>query len=176
MPECVCLIVEKETRNLILFLVGLFLAVPFWAFIEYVAHRWFMHGDGLTDPFTLRRQESHALHHGFGWQWTKVVHRHVDDGVSPAWNVVGSSVLWLPLAVWVSVPFAAAFILVAFLHGVCWTAVHHEFHSPRHPWWSWHPLFGFIRHNHEFHHKYPECNFAALFPPFMDILFGTRKV
>ena len=161
---------------MILFFAGLLVAIPLWVVIEYIAHRWFMHADGhLPHPIYYRRWESHMLHHGFGWQWKKAVHHYVDDGVSPAWNVVGSAPVWLLLGIYVSWSFAAAFVLVAFLHGVCWTAVHHEFHWPRDQWWSRNYLFGFMRRNHELHHQYPESNYAALFPPFMDLLFGTRR-
>lgn len=145
-----------------------------WAIIEYVAHRWAMHRSPPL-PLLDRRRESHLLHHGFGWQWSKPVHGYVDDGVSPAWNVVGSSPIWLLFGVYVSATAAAVFVAVAFMHGVLWSAAHHEFHRPRGRWFARNRVFRAIERHHRVHHDTADANYGALFAGVIDRAFGTYR-
>ena len=152
------------------FCLTLLASLPVWAVIEYVAHRFVMHDDAIS----FRRWQSHALHHGAGWTWRVAWTRYVDDGVSPAWNVVGSAVVWVPLWYLASASVASAFVIVAFLHGFAWTAIHHEMHDPKGRWFCKLWYFNVVERHHREHHEHGDCNYAALFPPFMDVLCRTH--
>jgi hypothetical protein len=155
--------------SLLLWLAG---SLAAWSFVEYAAHRWFMHSHAIGFE---RRRESHALHHGAGWEWKARWAHYVDDGVSPAWNLVGSSPVWLLVGCYVSVLGAVVFAIVAFIHGCIWTWCHHRFHAPRGSWIENTWLFRTLRLHHFRHHWNPKTNYGALFGGVVDWIAGTSS-
>ena len=164
------------------FLIGFSVAVLMWMIIEYLFHRFPMHSLGFARivPKAWESFEAHTrLHHSrFFKQFDNepdIAAKYASSGVDPLWNTFGSVVVWLPIGVFLSWYAAGAFIVVAWLHGYLWTKVHWEMHWPKYPWWGNTRLFQYISSNHEIHHEHSSCNYAALFPPFMDIVMCTRR-
>ena len=149
----------------------------FMALLEYWAHRLPMHSrrfGGGTQPF-----ENHTvLHHG------RYYHGSFVNDPDPAARVVSmrmsvfehlglASLLAVPLGFVVSWVGAACLLAVVGLHAAVWTAMHVEMHMPAGRWFSKTRYYRYVRDMHHAHHLHPGKNFAAVFPPFMDVVFGT---
>lgn len=161
----------------------LLLAVTLMAFVEYGLHRWPMHSKRFVARFPSARDqhERHAvLHHGRFYRdrfdnSPDPVARHFNIDLEPGFALLFGSPVWL--ALWaIGLPAAAAcFAGVSAAHAVVWTAVHREMHDPRGRWFAGTRYYRFVHANHKLHHERPGGNFAVVFPPLMDVLFGTYR-
>jgi hypothetical protein len=163
-------------------LFGLLFGVFLMSFIEYVLHRWPMHSRPFLRrfPWLYDTFERHAvLHHGRYFKDRFVGHpdpaaRHLNIGIEPGFNVLGLAPLWVPLLL-LSVPAGLAMAAVFGLHAAVWSSAHAEMHDPRGRLIGTTAYFRYLRPYHHTHHKHPGCNFATVFPPFWDLVFGTHR-
>lgn len=146
--------------------------------LEYAVHRWAMH---RRVPGAAGREmfEAHAvMHHG---RYYRAAFDHDDDPAAGVINIrmaaaehaAYSLVLAAPLWLWLSAPAAVALVAVVWLHATVWSAVHTEMHRPAGRWFSRTRYYRYLRDFHHAHHLHPGRNFAIVFPPVMDRLFGT---
>lgn len=156
-------------------------SVAVMAAVEYAFHRWPMHNLRFIRRLGLGRElfEAHAvLHHG---RYYQQAFDHDPDPASrrisirmSAFEHCGAAALFaVPFGLLVSWVGAACFMAVVAAHAVVWTAVHVEMHMPEGRWFSRTEYYRYVRDWHHAHHLYPGTNFAAVFPPVMDWLFGT---
>lgn len=154
--------------------------VGLMAFLEYFFHRWPMHNGRFVQKTGIGQEsfESHAaLHHGrFFKQFDKEADpaaRYISMVINPGYALLGMSPVWLGLclASWTG-GLTMAIVIVA--HAVLWSIIHKEMHFPAGRWFARTRAYRYIHAHHKAHHEHPGTNFAALFPPVMDNLFGTR--
>lgn len=167
----------------------LVIAIIFWlaasvlamAFIEYVVHRWPMHNGRFVKKAGVAGDlfEAHAvLHHGRYYRESFVndpdpASRRISIRMSAVEHLAGAMLVCVPLYLWVSVTAAICFAAVVVFHATVWTAFHVEMHMPKGRWFSKLWVYKYVRDCHHAHHLHPGTNFAAVFPPLMDLLFGT---
>lgn len=127
----------------------------FWTALEYVLHRYILHGP----PSAARR--GHSRHHR-------------DDAAllaTPAFFIpLVALALWLGLRLVFADAVAAAFLLGATTGYLCFGLLHHAFHH----WRTDLPLLRRLREAHEIHHRYPLVNFGTT-TTVWDHLFGTYQ-
>lgn len=151
------------------------------ALVEYLFHRFPMHNLRFIRRFGFGRElfDAHAvLHHGRYYQESFVndpdpASRRISIRMSALEHVAAAALFAVPFGYWVSVVGAACFLVVVALHAIVWTAVHIEMHMPEGRWFSRTRYYQYVRDWHHAHHLYPGTNFAAVFPPVIDWLFGT---
>lgn len=150
------------------------------SFIEYVAHRWFMHNKHLGKIWKGLHPifEKHTmLHH-------RRFYRIFDDEPDPAAKYINlkfdtaSHVAGaLPLAAlfWLISPaLAITFLVVIALHAQLWNFLHSEMHIPKGAWFSKFGVYKYLRDYHECHHDHPNKNYNVVIP-LMDFVFGTYR-
>lgn len=158
-----------------MFLIYLLTSLVVMAIVEYLFHRWPMHqklrfGKNLYFAHT-------TLHHSKYFRLFDSEHDPAGKLVSirmSAFEHFGAAFPFLVL-LWLFVePLSAiVFASVVIAHAITWSAFHVEMHDPRGRWYSRNWFYRYIRANHKAHHVNTKTNFAAVFPPFMDKVFGT---
>lgn len=161
--------------TLALMLLWLPFCVLFLAFYEYAGHRWPLHQSlWITRHlnFALDHREHHRLY----------IH-HFEGNEVPAWYdalylrglfaAVWSSLLMLPIYLWLSAPLAAEFVVMAVIHGVFWQWIHFQMHQPSCKRLTSTRYFRFVRDFHEVHHLMAWTNYGFAFAPLFDWVFST---
>lgn len=155
------------------FLLGLAIAIPEWALLEYCYHRWVMHRK--SGGWFRSRFLAHVAHHRRRLGEFSGQADHADDEVSVYYNLVWTSWAWIPFGIFISWPLAVAFVAVGTFHGLVWVRLHRQMHAPTNPWWTRNRVFRNMVYHHRVHHRYPGYNHGILFAPWTDILFRTRR-
>lgn len=160
--------------------------IPLWfvlanilmAIIEYTLHRYPMHRKGYSNE----TWESHAkLHHGRFFPRSAFTHpldiaaRYVSVDLQPGYNALGLSPIWIILYFFVSPYCGLTFAFVFAMHGVIWTICHREMHFPQDRWFSGTKYYKYICAYHKKHHTDQSGNFSVIYPPVLDMLFGTYR-
>jgi hypothetical protein len=169
----------ESAQSLWLIPVWFALACVTMAVVEYAVHRGPMHArrSGNREAW-----ESHAvLHHGRFFPAGKFEHppdraaRYVSIDLQPGYTAVGLSPIWLALYFLVGPVCGLTFAFTFGMHGYVWTTIHREMHYPEGRWFSRTRYYRYLRDYHMRHHEQPGGNFAVIFPPFLDLLFGTYR-
>ena len=135
----------------------------FWSLLEYVLHRYVLHG-----PKTLA-QEGHA-------------HHHRDERAllaSPLFVIpLFELLIWWLLSLVIGAMFAAFFVAGAATGYASFSMLHHLFHHRQGSRGTAASegvgLLGGLRKNHEVHHQYARYNFGTT-TSFWDRVFGTYR-
>jgi hypothetical protein len=162
-------------------LAWLCLAYAFMSLVEYLLHRWPMHSRAFARRFPWLRDEfyRHAvLHHGHYYnqkfeRCADPAARYISVDLSPLFNVIGLSWVWLPLFYFAPLggTVLACFIMT---HAVLWTFIHREMHEPAGRWFCLTDLFRYWRNYHKVHHDHPNKNYNVVCPG-ADWLFGSYR-
>ncbi len=148
---------------------------------EYVVHRWPMHSARVVHALPVFRGmfTGHArLHHG---RYYRAAFDHDPDPaaglVSMRFSIpehlAAAAVVIGPLVLAGRLAGAGCFAAVVVAHCVVWNAVHVEMHVPGGRWVRRTGYFRYLEAFHRAHHLHPGRNFAAVFPPVMDLVFKT---
>ena len=156
--------------TVLLSLLGAIVAVSLF---EYFGHRTVLHEGRLS----LGRD--HLTHHKFfardflaGGEVAAFYDRYWARGV---FGLLWPLPLAVPLAVWVGWVPAAVLLAVACGHAVLWQWIHNEMHRPQTAWLQGTRYFRFVRQFHLVHHQKSRTNFAFVFAPVWDFVFGTYR-
>ncbi len=143
------------------------------AFIEYAGHRWLLHRK------TVSVGREHIEHHkNYTKEFTGLVEEQLWYDSIPMRMVlalVWSGIAALPVCVWGSTAAGLVFMFVAVSHGGIWHWIHGQMHTPRCRWFIATAYYKRITAFHAVHHKYPRTNYAFLFAPVYDRIFGTYR-
>lgn len=163
-----------------MFIVWLIASLILMSFIEYAAHRWPMHNKAMSKwPFMWGVFEKHThFHHGRFYRnfdsERDPVAKYINLDMNPVTNVVGLSVIWLPLIL-LGLPLAGyTFAGVVLVHALFWNIIHEEMHEPKDRWFSRTGWYNYLRDYHKTHHDFPSKNYNVILVG-MDHLFGTYK-
>jgi sterol desaturase/sphingolipid hydroxylase (fatty acid hydroxylase superfamily) len=173
------LLVNSSSTSTIYTLLAIVLCLPFCvlflAFYEYAGHRWPLH-ESL--PFTRRLNfaTDHRVHH-------RLYALRFEGDEVPAWYdalyvralfaALWSSLLMMPVFLWLSGTLAVEFVVVAIAHGVFWQWIHAQMHKPGGSWIISTRYFRFVRDFHAIHHRIPRTNYGFALAPLFDWVFGT---
>jgi sterol desaturase/sphingolipid hydroxylase (fatty acid hydroxylase superfamily) len=141
---------------------ALVVALLLVALLEYVIHRWVMHGRRCGKFF-----REHTIEH----------HARRRNGIYVTLPLRTSLKVTAPLAVlllWWPV-LSVALLAVAVVHCGMWTALHHSFHDTGHGWVRRIPGWSFLQRHHLEHHRNPHVNFGGVFGPCLDLVFRTTS-
>jgi hypothetical protein len=166
---------------ILIFLMWLTPCAALMAFIEYVLHRWPMHSGRLANKYPVfwKTFEAHGiLHHGryfkrFDYEPDRAAY-HFNIIIEPGYALLGLSPLWGVLML-LSFPAGLAMAAVVLMHSLVWSGIHSEMHMPEKRWFWDTAYYKYARDYHHTHHVHPGSNFCVVFPPFMDMLFGTYR-
>jgi len=154
------------------------------ALIEYLIHRYPMHNGRFVRKTGIGTDvlEAHSvLHHGRYYKGEAFENNpdpaapRISMKIEKEFNLVGLAPIWLTLCLFVSVLGGVIFAMVTVAQATVWTMVHREMHVPTGRWFSRTRYYRYLRAWHYTHHVHPGTNFAAVFPPFFDWLFGTYR-
>lgn len=146
------------------------------SFAEYAIHRWLMHRKRWLLGDVFRRHVT--LHHS---KYFKIFDKE-DDAVGRTTNIrleawfsllVGTPI-WLTLAYLELWDWLVVGMVVVTLHAWLWSLIHNEMHNPTNVWWSYSPIYRYLREYHRRHHESPHYNFNVVLPLF-DFIFFTRR-
>lgn len=156
-------------------LIWLPVCLLFLALYEYAGHRWLLHGL-LRLTRRLGFASDHRVHH-------KLYAVRFEGVEVPAWYdalylrglfAAGwSSLLMMPVYLWLSTPLALEFVVTAIIHGVFWQWIHVQMHQPSCAWLISTRYFRFVRDFHAVHHRMARTNYGFAFAPLFDWVFGT---
>jgi len=148
----------------------------FLALYEYWGHRVFLHHPWFVRQLSL--SQDHIEHHKrftimfLGeepWAWYDAV------WIRGLFGLVWSSILMVPVAIWLYWPSALMFVVLATSHGAFWQLIHNRMHDPKREWWRDRRWFMTLCKFHSIHHRKLWFNYGFVFAPWMDKLFGTYR-
>jgi hypothetical protein len=153
-----------------IYIVASIIAVSFF---EYAAHRWGLHGN------VTRFGKDHIQHHKFFAltfvRWDESVAGYDSYWIRGLFGLIWHLPVTIPLGIWYSWCFAGIFIVTAFIHALFWAWIHNEMHRPATEWLQRRKYFRFVCNFHHGHHAKSRANYAFVFAPVWDWLFGTYK-
>lgn len=166
---CTGLMVWAAHRALAVAAAGAFCGVFAWTLLEYLTHRYVLHGifpNGRTSwqRFLHKRFDGlHWFHHLRPWDGA-----HINGAIHDTAIFVA---LFVALALWSGTPFALAFVAALVTSYVAEEWVHHSVHFYRFK----NPYFQYIRRHHLYHHSPRGDDIAfGLTSGLWDAVCGTR--
>lgn len=140
---------------------------------EYCAHRFALHG-GVT-----QLGKDHIAHHRFFSamfvRWDESPAGYDSYWVRGLFGLLWTLPISLPIGFTFSWCFAGVLILTAFIHALVWAWIHNEMHRPETRWLLKTRYFQYVRDFHMGHHAKSRTNYAFVFAPIWDWLFGTYR-
>jgi sterol desaturase/sphingolipid hydroxylase (fatty acid hydroxylase superfamily) len=160
--------------TILLSLLGSLLgAIVFVSLLEYFGHRTILHEGRLA----LGRD--HLTHHKYFardfYAADETAAFYDRYWVRFVFGTIWVLPLSLPLLIWVGAAAAAVVTLVGGAHALLWQWIHNEMHRPQTAWLQSTRYFRFVRDFHLGHHEKSRTNFAFVFAPVWDRVFGTYR-
>lgn len=152
------------------------LSVVLLALYEYLGHRFILHNSWLVKNLGL--STDHHTHHKYfanHFEGEEKIVWYDAIWVRTLFGLFWSSLLMIPIFIWMSSTFAITFIIMAAIHAGFWQYCHNQMHRPTWKWFNDSRWFKFIRDFHYIHHMKPRHNFAFLFAPVCDWFFVTYR-
>mgnify|MGYP000552978113 CR=1 FL=1 len=155
------------------FLLSLLGALVAVSLVEYFGHRSVLHEGRLS------LGKDHITHHKYFARdflaGGEEVAFYDQYWVRFAFGLVWPLPVALPLLFLIGWVPAAVLVATAGLHAVLWQRLHNEMHRPKTGWLQRTAYFRFIRDFHLVHHLKSRTNYAFVFAPLWDRVFGTYR-
>jgi hypothetical protein len=157
-------------------------AYPFMSLIEYMIHRYLMHGSKiariLNSEYLFDAYAEHAVEHHN--RCYAVFDREtracavLNLTIKPSTSL---AVALLPCLLVMPIDAVTAAVLVAgaLANATIWGRIHSEMHQPKGAWFSRMWAYRYLRWRHFLHHRHPGTNFNTVFLMW-DWLLGTSAI
>ncbi len=156
-----------------LYIVG---SIALMSLVEYLVHRFHMHGPGWLNILSPTLYESHAKAHHVKYS-DRFDHDVADDGKDDGLPIpyLGSLILATPVLAGMYLidwRLAAIFLSVLLLYHFTWNVWHGEMHEPTNRIFTRNAIYRAIARHHYMHHKHVNRNYGGVFP-WWDMILST---
>ena len=152
-----------ERNNMTTFLIGVVTIILLFSIVEYIVHRWFMHGH--KSPVTQLRLEHQFMHHDSE-------RNDMNIDMKPWRQLKLTTPVWIPLTYFFPA-LGVFFVAIVCFHAYLWTKVHRAHHDLEDSWVTKTSLYKRLRRHHLKHQEDDTKNFGVIWI-WNDYFFGTK--